>query len=168
MKRFLIFFCIGLLLLGGCHPAPEESAVPEVTEAVGLSFAFRGLLSGVETDLSAPLLVEDLVQLRAFEQKWQVDLSINLPNGEPYTEAFFQEHSLLLMQGSCPFIPQAFWVEQVKKEGEHITVCAVQGAPMGGDEAVGHCLMGVELNKADSEDCTFSVEFREQDVIMAY
>lgn len=168
MKRALIILCIGMLLLSGCHGAPPESAVPELATKKELPFTFRGLLSGMELELTTPLLISSLQELEDFEQQREVDLSIDLPDGEPYTEVFFGDSVLLLIEGSCPFIPQAFWVEQVKKEGKHISVCAVQGAPIGGDEAFGHCLMGVELKKADAEGCTFSVEFREQDVILAY
>ena len=163
MRKLLAFLCLMMLLLSGCGKAPVETTEPEALE-----YTFRALLSGRELDLSGPVLISSITELAAAEAQWEVDLSVNLPNGDPYTEAFFRDSSLLLVQGSCSFIPQAFWVERVEKEQRRITVYAVQGEPTGGDDAFGHCLMGLELKKTDAEGCDFTVEFLKQPVILAY
>ncbi|MBQ8894965.1 MAG: hypothetical protein IJ043_11240 [Clostridia bacterium] len=162
MKRLLAVLCIGLLLLTGCGKIPAEPVEDD------LDHTFRALLSGGEMELPEPLLISSLEELQTFERQWKVDLSIDLPDGDPYTEEFFQASALLLVYGECPYIPQAFWVERVVKEETRITVHAVNGAPPGGDEAFGNCLMGLELKKTDVEGCDFTVEFREQPVVMAY
>lgn len=176
MKRFVLFWMVGLLFLSGCTKTePSVQRLFFGFETLGnfsilREDALRGEAVGEKTRLFRISSLQELEQFEEMasavtgEDHYRENGLLQNSSGIYYKEldGFFEEKELLLVHQWTPTGMAACWIEGVEKEGDVVRILLEVGIPQPCTDDTGEFLLGVEVDKADLHGCSVTVVQTEQ------